>query len=80
MKMTVRAKFYVSEKKTTAQNVGLPTGDFIILSPVVSGSDENKSFYKWTPSGKIELGIVNPEAAAQFIVGSEYYIDFTKVE
>lgn len=78
--MSVRSKFYVSEKKTVAQGVGDPSGDYIVLSPVISGSDENKSFYKWTPSGKIELGVVNPNAASQFEVGKEYYIDFTQAE
>lgn len=49
----------------------------IRLEPVTSGSDENKSFFKYTPSGRVELGVVNPAAAAQFQEGREYYVDFT---
>lgn len=52
-------------------------GDRVKLAPVVGESEENKSFFKWTPSGQIEMGIMNPEASAQFIPGQEYYVDFT---
>lgn len=72
--MSVRAKFKVTEKAITE------AGDRITLQPVVGGSPENESFFKWTPYGKIEMGTINPEAAKQFEVGKEYYIDFTKVE
>jgi hypothetical protein len=47
------------------------------LSPVTSGSDENKKFYEATPGGKIELGTVNGEALKQFAIGDEFYVDFT---
>lgn len=52
----------------------------IVLQPVTSGSEENKSFFKWTPGGNIELKTINPEAAAAFVEGEEYYVDFTKAE
>jgi len=64
----VRAKFYCFLKEEGV----------VKLSPVVSGSDENKSFYKWTPGGNIDLQIVNEEAMKQFEVGKEYYVDFTE--
>jgi hypothetical protein len=50
----------------------------ITLSPVTSGSDENKAFYKWTPGGSIELSTVNTEASKQFDPGKEFYVDFTE--
>ena len=68
----VRAKF-------TAYEVNTSTG-VIKLTPVVSGSEENKQFFSWTPFGNIEMGTINPEAIKQFEVGKEYYVDFTKVE
>jgi hypothetical protein len=49
----------------------------ICLSPVTSGSEENKRFYAYTPSGQINLGTVNAEAAAMFELGKEYYVTFT---
>jgi hypothetical protein len=52
-------------------------GTVIKLSPVMNGSDENKEFYKYSPSGSIELGTVNEGAATQFEISKEYYVYFT---
>lgn len=71
----VRAKFRcqsVEKFENGSSNVS--------LSPVTSGSDENKSFYKWTPGGEIKLQTINLAAAEQFEPGGEYYVDFTKSE
>lgn len=72
--MSVRAKFTVGEKAETVEGVAIK------LSPVVSGSEENKAFYRWTPGGSILLSTVNKDAAAEFVVGKEYYVDFTIAE
>lgn len=72
--MAVRAKFKV---ETVTHNV---SGAVVSLTPVVSGSKENESFYKYTPGGKVELSTINLEAAKQFIPGKEFYIDFTPAE
>jgi hypothetical protein len=47
---------------------------------VTDGSEENKRFFKFTPSGTIKLATVNKEAAAQLIPGKQYYVDFTLAE
>lgn len=52
----------------------------IQLYPVVGGSEENKKFYTNTPGGSILLNVVNPEAAKQFEIGKEYYVDFTEAK
>ena len=53
----------------------------VSLSPVISGSEENKSFSKYTPSGIIQLAISDEtEAANHFTQGKEYYVDFTAAE
>lgn len=67
----VRAKFYV-ESKTQFRD-----GYRIKMNPVVSGSAENASFFKYTPSGNLEIGTINPEAAAGLEVGQEYYLDIS---
>ena len=69
--MNVRAKFYVSA--VTEYQGG---GKKFELQPVTSGSEENKTFWKYTPSGKIEINISN-ESVASFEVGKQYYVDFT---
>ncbi|MEH2050920.1 hypothetical protein [Nostoc sp.] len=52
----------------------------VVLTPVTnSASEENLTFWKYTPAGHIELQICNPGAFAQFAVGTDYYVDFTAV-
>lgn len=66
-----RAKFrLVSRNENQA-------GYSLAFEPVTAGSPENDQFFKWTPWGKVEIGTINPEAAAGFKVGGEYYLDFT---
>lgn len=38
---------------------------------------ENTKFWKASPSGKLDLGCINLEAANALELGKEYYIDFT---
>lgn len=70
--MAVRAKFKV-------QSVTEVEGGFksVKLFPVTSGSPENAEFFKWTPSGSIDMGTINEAAAEQFKPGQEFYVDFT---
>lgn len=71
MNKKVRAKFKVSQ---ITEN---EAGSSIQLIPVSVGSEENKEFYKYTPSGQIELNVVNKETADHFKVGQQYYVDFS---
>lgn len=53
----------------------------VSFSPVIGGSDENKSFSKYTPSGSLWLNISDETEAFNFFEqGEEYYLDFTKAE
>lgn len=44
--------------------------------PVSSGSDENKKYWQYTPSGSLKLGWVNPNVS--FKPGQEYYLDISE--
>lgn len=68
--MSVRAKF------TCERN----DNGVVTMRPVYQGSEENKTFWSYTPGGQITLSITNPEAIKQFEVGKEYYVDFTPAE
>jgi hypothetical protein len=70
----VRAKFAVNTRSESAY------GFKVDMTPVYSGSDENKAFFKATPNGNINLGTIVPEAVAQFVPGKEFYVDFTPAE
>jgi hypothetical protein len=76
--MTVRAKFYVQRISEVKDGSGKSTS--IELFPVTSGSEENKQFFKYTPSGRFELSTINQAAAQEFELGKEYYVDFTPAE
>lgn len=42
------------------------------------GCPENKKFFQWTPSGHLEMGLINTaDALERFIPGDEYFLDFT---
>lgn len=69
----VRAKFKVEAKDVAPDG----TTNQIRMSAVFDGSPENKEFFKYTPTGTLNLGVVNEVAAAAFEVGKEYYLDFT---
>jgi len=69
----VRAKFHCHSVLDNGP------GKTIELAPVYSGSDENKQFFAATPGGSVHLYCVNPDAAAQFKPGTEFYVDFTPV-
>lgn len=70
--MGVRAKFVCEEIEAGDDG----SGD-VKLSAVVSGSEENRNFFKWTPSGTLRMGTCNAEALSQFELGKDYYIDIT---
>ena len=72
--MTVRCKFKCYSIENTE------SGASLTLRAVSSGSEENKAFFKWTPSGELKVATVNAEAASQFAPGKEYFIDITAAE
>jgi hypothetical protein len=77
--MSVRAKFKVTSKLLTeGSKQEILTN--IKMSAVTSGSKENESFFRYTPSASLDIGVVPQSVADQFELGKEYYIDFTKAE
>lgn len=85
--MSVRAKFIVSSYETQLHHQRNDKGEMerqelrtVKLQAVYDGSPENKEFFKWTPSGQISLGVLNPEAWKQLELGKEYYVDFSPAQ
>jgi hypothetical protein len=80
----VRAKFFVDKIEQYYSTLGSAR---VGMRPVTGRKDangswagpclENQSFAKATPSGELWLMIDNPEAATQFELGKEYYVDFS---
>ncbi len=77
--MPIRAKFRVAEKNNRVPAYGTdhrPTCS-VVLNAVTSDSEANKTWAKYTPAGRIEMQIDNPDAYDEFVLGRDYYIDFT---
>jgi hypothetical protein len=69
--MSVRAKFKCTSKDEEGN---------VLLEAVMSGSKENEDFFKYTPFGRLQLGIVNEAALSQIEQDKEYYIDISPAE
>jgi hypothetical protein len=74
--MSVRAKMKCDSKEQEAYEMEM-LGGTVRLSPVTSGSEENKQFYRYTPGGQLVLSTINQAAFDQFEIGQEYYVDVT---
>lgn len=74
--MTIRAKFRCISETRSAFNAEQRT---LVFQPMYDPKlvDEDRSFAKYTPSGKLEIVVDNPNAA--FVLGQDYYLDFTPV-
>jgi hypothetical protein len=48
------------------------------MSAVTDGSEENKSFWQYTPVGNFSMSCVNPNV--NFEQGKEYYLDISIAE
>lgn len=77
---TIRAKFRCEEAVERTDVAGDVEGYDITLRPVVGGSEENDTFFKYTPWGELRIGIVAKETAEALEVGKEYYLDLTPAE
>jgi len=75
--MIIRAKFqctYVEDHPEYEQKL-------VTFFAVTSGSEENKSFSKYTPSGNLNMSISYDTQASDFFEqGKEYYLNFSKAE
>lgn len=55
------------------------SGNQVFFYPVTDGTEEDKAFWKSTPSGKIEIMVVKDEPIAGMKIGKKYYVTFSEV-
>ena len=77
---TIRAKFQVSSVRNDAGSEDQRVTLQAVTSDNVDGTNENKSFSKFTPYGVMEMLITNPDVEGFFEAGQQFYIDITKAE
>ena len=81
--MLMRAKFVVPvggvvKVGDTTENISMMA---VTSKPFdKDGNSEDNSFARWTPSGKLEISITNPELIGQIKEGQAFYLDFTPAE
>jgi hypothetical protein len=89
--MTVKARFrytgytagQISRAKTNNPADGVGVVEIrsmffnpVYVSPSAPADHPNRAFWEASPSGKIELGTVNPQAWSQFEMGKVYDLTF----
>lgn len=70
---TILAKFKVGSVTDFGNN-----NQEVKMTPVTTGSEENKSFSLYTPSGDCRLHITNPGALDFFHAADKVYVEFKK--
>lgn len=71
----VRARFVCDEKIQTRDGYRVK-----FSACVGQGDEDTEKYFKWTPYGALEMGTINDAAAAKFVPGQHYYLDFTPIE
>lgn len=72
--MIIRAKMQVNEVTSSVNS------DKVSLSPVIGNSEDNKSWARYTPAGKLELQIDNPALKGAVKAGQQFWVDLTPIE
>lgn len=76
----MRAKFYCTNVEKSDDNWHSDPYEKLYFQPVVGeGSEENKSFSKYTPSGYLEMVVTNEQLHGKINQGDEFYLDFIPV-
>jgi len=71
MNRTIRAKMKVQDVTMHG------TTEQVTLYAVSGGSEENKSFAKYTPCATFQISIDNPATQGFLVKDKEFYIDIT---
>jgi len=83
MRAKVRVSSVTPPSVTVSPGCDMAPAQSIVAYPVArndgypaDGSDENNSYAKWSPSGKVELTITNPALSNRIKEGDVFYVDF----
>ena len=71
---TVRCKFVCYERAERYDSYNRMTVYSYRFNAVISGSEENQQFWRWTPGGQLTVDAVKQNL---FEPGKEYYLDLS---
>ena len=74
--MNVRCKFRCVAVNEHEQ-AGGESNYTVLLEAVTGGSEENERFWRFTPSGRLDFQCLSEAVAAEFVPGSEYFLDIS---
>lgn len=73
----VRAKFRCIKVSKTSYNSTQIIYEFQAMSN--DGTPENERYHRFTPQGALSLTVDNPAIDGFYVLGQDYYLDFTPV-
>lgn len=77
----VRAKFRCQSVQHILTNSPGEAAAVLVFAPVFDNGDgTNKQWSKYTPNGKLEMTVTNPDAIAKFELGKSYFLDFSPAD
>lgn len=83
----MRAKVHVTGVTPTHGENGRLVQEKVEFRPVAKdggypsdGSDEDNTFAHFSPSGRFEIDIANPELHGKFAAGDKFYVDFKRIK
>ena len=80
----MRAKIQLHSVKQVLSTDGTVVAEELSGNPVCgsfgpNGESEDNTFARYTPCGRVELTINNPDLMGKFKPGQKFYVDFTEV-
>jgi len=78
--VTMRAKMQVNKVEQFAESETVYLNAVAAKSYPADGSDEDNTYAKFSPSGKLELTIANPALRGKVQAGQKFYVDFTAAD
>ena len=77
--MRVRAKFTVQSVEAPYEGAPETTRKVVLAPQYDPDLPEDRRYHQATPSGQIWMQVDNPSATAEFLLGRQFYVDFTAV-
>lgn len=77
---TTRCKFRLTEIRSHKSNVKAEEQKtYVFHAQYDPGIPDDKRFCQYTPNGRVDIVVTNPEAQEMFVHGADFYFDISPV-